>query len=259
MKKIESTYKKLLVSGCSFTHNNHHTPCTWGNNLAVWANLDIHNLGIPGAGNTHINNSIILWIEKHRPDPADVLIIVMWTGVERVDWITDPKSSKFKEYYPFTYNYSDNTELVAGGSWWSADRILQKTLVQKTLIEYTKFQNKQSLALSSWLSMTQLTDYLKQRGYTFYYTAGQDLWCPSDSTDRWIDYAVELEQLGLTLDPDPWLCFSHNEYLGNWVKEHNYLYDDGLHPSHIGHEIWCQDVLIPKLIKQNALHESSAP
>jgi hypothetical protein len=253
MTEFVSKYKKLLVSGCSFTHNNHHTPCTWGNNLAVWAGLDIHNLGIPGAGNTHIKNSTILWLEKHRPDPADLLIIIMWSGVERVDWITDPDVSKFKTYYPFTYNYSDSTELVLGGSWWAKKSI--RSQVEKLLVNYTKYQNNQSLALTSWLEMTQLTDYLKQRGYTFYYTAWQDLWLPGDGTNQWINYGVELERLNLSLDPAPWLFSDTNKYLGNWAKEHNYLSDDNLHPSHIGHEIWCRSILIPELIKQGALNE----
>ena len=255
MKIFESSYKKLLVSGCSFTHNNYHTPCTWGNNLAVWAGLDIYNLGIPGAGNTHIKNSIILWIEKHRPDPADLLIIVMWSGVERVDWITDPKLSKFAEAYPFTYNYSESTELVLGGNWWAKNP--DRSMVEKTLIDFTKFQNEQSLALTSWLAMTQLTDYLQKRGYTFYYTAWQDLWLPGDGANYWIDYAVELEKLKLVLDLEPWLFSDHDKYLGSWVRAHNYLMDDNLHPSSQGHEIWCQTVLIPELIKQGALHECS--
>jgi hypothetical protein len=257
MKIFKSPYKKLLVSGCSFTHNNHHTPCTWGNNLAEWAGLDIHNLGIPGAGNTHIANSIILWIEKHRPDPADVLIIVMWSGVERVDWITDSNLSKFKDIYPFTYNYSDSTELVLGGAWWRENN--STSLVEKTLKNYTKFQNEQSLALTSWLAMTQLTDYLKQRGYAFYYTAWQDLWCPGNGTDQWIDYGVALKKLNLTLDHGPWLWSNHNEYLGNWVKERNYTVGaNDAHPSRIGHEMWCRTVLVPELIKRNALYEPSA-
>ena len=255
MKEFQSSYKKLLVSGCSFTHNNYHTPCTWGNNLAVWAGLDIYNLGIPGAGNTHIKNSIILWIEKNQPDPADLLIIVMWSGIERVDWITGPELSNFKNSYPFTYNYSESTELVLGGNWWADDP--NRSIVVKTLIDYTKFQNEQSLAMTSWLAMTQLTDYLKQRGYTFYYTAWQNLWSPGDGANQWTDYGVELEKLGLALDIAPWLFFDHSKYLGTWVRKHNYLMEDNLHPTRIGHEVWCRTVLIPELIKQNALHESS--
>jgi hypothetical protein len=222
----------------------------------VWAGLDIHNLGIPGAGNTHIKNSIILWIEKHCPDPEDLLIIVMWSGIERVDWITDPEMSKFKDSYAFTYNYSDSTELVLGGSWWSG--VGRRSFVEKTLIDYTKFQNNQSLALTSWLAMTQLTDYLKQRGYTFYYTAYQDLWSPGDGSNQWIDYGVELERLDLSLDSSPWIFSESDKYIGNWIKEHNFQMDDNFHPSYVGHEMWCRAVLIPELIKYGAINESTA-
>jgi|688.fasta_scaffold00324_28 hypothetical protein len=252
MNMFGSSYKNLLVSGCSFTHNNYHTPVSWANNLAHWAGLNIHNLAIPGAGNTHIKNSIILWLEQHKPNPKDLLIMVMWSGIERVDWITDPTLSNFKKAYQFTYDYSDCTELVVGGNWW-ANR--QVSLVEQALKEYTKFQNNQSLALTSWLAMTQLTDYLRQRDYTFYYTAYQNLWCEGDKTNQWINYGIELEKLNLILDNAPWLFFDHKHFLGTWVKTHNHLWEDNLHPSHIGHELWCQEVLIPLLIEKKALYE----
>lgn len=252
-QRFLSDYKKLLVSGCSFTHNNHTTPCVWANNLAAWAGMSISNLAIPGAGNTHIKNSVILWLEQHKPDPKDVLILVMWSGIERVDWITSQVDSDFKNSYPFTYNYTPDTELVLGGNWWA--KFFNPTPVQQSLISYTKFQNNTSLVLNSWLAMTQLTDYLKLRGYTFYYTAWQNLWSPGDQTNQWIDYGVELDRLGLSLDPAPWLFWEHDKYLGTWARDHAVLTEDNLHPTHQGHEDWANAVLIPELLKRNLLNE----
>ena len=86
----KSKFKYLVVSGCSFTHNNHQeSHCVWANTLAVWTNMTINNLAIPGAGNTHIKNSVILHLEKNKPNPADTLVLVMWSGPERIDWITE--------------------------------------------------------------------------------------------------------------------------------------------------------------------------
>jgi hypothetical protein len=247
---LESKYKNLLVSGCSFTHNNHETPCTWADSFAVWAGMDIANLAIPGAGNTHIKNSIILWLEKNKPNPKDLLILVMWSGIERIDWITSKTQSKFGDQYTFPYDYTDECELTLGGAWWANK---PKTYLTRTLQEYSKYQSNQSLSLSSWLAMNDLTNYLEQHGYTYYYTAWQNLWQDGDQTNQWINYGDELEKMNLILPMTKWLFTESEKFLGNFAKKHNMLWTDDLHPSRDGYEYWASEILIPELIKKDVI------
>ena len=248
---LESKYKNLLVSGCSFTHNNHETPCTWANCFAVWAGMNITNLATPGAGNTHIKNSVILWLEQHNPKPEDLLILIMWGGVERIDWITSKDKSRFKDQYPFSYDYTNECELTLGGAWWAKDP--RPTHLTRTLREYSKYQCSQSLGLSSWLAMNDLTNYLDRHGYTYYYTAWQDLWQDGDLTNQWINYGDELEKMNLVLPTTNWLFTEPEKFLGNFAKKHNKLLKDNLHPSREGYEHWATEILIPELIEKNVI------
>ena len=238
-----SKYKTLLVSGCSFTHNNCEDHFAWANDLAVWAGMDIINLAIPGAGNTHIANSIMLYIEQHELDPKETLVMAMWSGVARIDWMTDQSLSKFKDSYPFTYNYDAHNELVLGGSWWQPKR---RSHVEQTLVEYSKYQSNHSFALHSWLAMSNLSNYLTVKGFEFYYSSITDTENPEE---LWIDYNKELTELNLSIDKTKWIV----PCIGNYCKDLNLLQDDGFHPSMQGHETWTKQILMPFLAERNIL------
>jgi hypothetical protein len=238
-----SKYKTLLVSGCSFTHNNCEDHFAWANDLAVWTGMDIVNLAIPGAGNTHIANSIMLYIEQHQLDPAETLVMAMWSGVARIDWITDQSLSKFENSYPFAYNYDAHNELVLGGSWWQPKR---RSHVEQTLVEYSKYQSTHSFALHSWLAMNNLSNYLKSHGFEHYYTAIID---NEHNEELWVDYEQELTKLNLKLDKSNWI----SPCIGNYCQEHNMLQDDNFHPTMQGHESWTQNILMPYLTEKNVL------
>ena len=238
-----SKYKTLLVSGCSFTHNNSEGHFAWGNDLAVWTGMDIVNLAIPGAGNTHIANSIMLYIEQHKLDPAETLVMAMWSGTARIDWIADKSLSHFKDTYPFTYDYDQYNELVVGGSWWQPKH---RTHVEQTLVEYSKYQSTHSFALHSWLAMSNLTNYLTVKGFEFYYSSITD---NESNEELWIDYEKELMNLGLNLDKSNWIY----PCIGNYCQEHNLLQDDKFHPTMQGHEAWTRQILMPFLAEKKIL------
>jgi len=238
-QRYETRISQLIVSGCSFTHNNHDTHVAWPNILEAWSDMQLTNLAVPGAGNTHIANSIILHLEKNKPNPSDTLVMVMWTGPERIDWITDKESSKFKDAYPFTYDYDDNNELVLGGAWWGNK---PRSDVENLIIQYSKYQSDSSLALTSWLAMQSLTNYLEQNGYDYIYTSIADLDGAEDA-NRWIQYTNELSEIGLSVDNPHWI----QPFLYEHGKTNNVLMDDNFHVHWQGHESWVTDVLVPRL------------
>ena len=94
--------KNLIVSGCSFTYNNHETSAsTWPYYLKDLGGFDqVLDCSMPGAGNYHIASSLQWAIEMQNPDPTNSLVIVMWSGNDRDDYIC-PQS--IITDYPFKF------------------------------------------------------------------------------------------------------------------------------------------------------------
>jgi len=241
-------YKTLVVSGCSFTNNNGTNPFAWANLLAQQFNLNIVNLAIPGAGNIHIANSIMLELTRGNYDPNTTLVMAMWSSIGRIDWITDRSLSQFKSMYPFDYQYDEYSELTLGGNWWT---IAHPTHLQSTLINYSKYQSSESLALQSWLAMQNLQNYLHKKNYDFRCTAFVDIFTDiqGERDAVTVNYRTALSDIGLELDKSSWLDLSGDNYLGNYCRLNNYLWDDGFHPNWQGHQQWTSNILIPELQK----------
>lgn len=256
--KLKSKYKNLVVSGCSFTSNwpsKPNEPWNWPNMLADWTGMTIHNLGIPGAGNSHISKSLRIFLTKTQLDPEDTLVIAMWSGIGRIDFITDPKSSLFEDNYPFPYYYDKSAELSLGGNWWTIGS--NATPVQKLIIDYSKFQNDETFAISSWLEMTALTDFLNRAKYKHYFTS----FCNYKLVDEIkgdaciVDYYQQLKKLNLSLDQDNWLKLNEIDYYGNWARRQNLIDpSDDFHPFYNASERWPREILIPNLIEEGVLY-----
>lgn len=235
-----SKYKTLIVSGCSFTHNNHDGHCTWGNSLAYWYGMDIVNLAVPGAGNKHIANSIILYIEKNNLNYDEVLVMPMWSNFRRIDFITDRELSNFNSVISVPYKYDEYNELVNGGVWWH-DK--PRVHVEKVLVDYSKYQSNKSLALNSWLEINSLKNYLTVKGIDNYFTSYFDN----------SEFINELSEIGLNMDYGNWVTYP---CLGDYAKEHGMVADDGFHPTIEGHETWAREVLVPFLTKKKVLWQT---
>jgi hypothetical protein len=252
---VKSRFKNLVVSGCSFTHEpiNEWNPFSWANTFGHLTDMVVHNLAMPGAGNDHISKSIILYMERNSFDPADTLVLVMWSGVGRIDWIADRSKSNFGDEYPFTYNYDDNNELVLGGNWWNKKN---PSPLIKTLINYSKYQSDSTFALHTWLAMQNLSNYLKVNNFEYYYTSFLNYNNTKIKGDALtVNFFKELENLNLSIDYNHWLDFQDEEYYGDWSRIHNFLDDDGFHPRYPkATEGWTKEILIPKLIKLGILY-----
>ena len=250
--KKEAKYQNLLVSGCSFTYNKDTGgPYAWPNVLASWYDLTLHNLAIPGAGNTHISHSVQFYLEQHRElTPDNTLILVMWSGPGRIDWMTDKSLSNFCDIYPATHEYVPGCELVCGGHWWNIKR---PTHLFQTLIEYSKYQSESSFAAHTWMAMNSLSNYLTVRNFDYYYTSFLDLSKPVMHDAQRSDLFTDLSQLKLDFDFSRWISNERDEYLGEFARKRKLLNDDKFHPSMEGHELWLTDVLIPKLQNKNIL------
>lgn len=251
---IKSRYKDLIVSGCSFTKNGLYEGLfsSWANILARESGTTLHNLAIPGAGNDHISKSILLYLEHNNFDPQTTLVIAMWSGVGRIDWITDASLSRFKNSYAFHHYYDKFNELVLGGNWWN---LMNPNHLMKILIDYSKYQSDHSMALHSWLAMENLSNYLEKHGYDYRYTSFVNYKSGNIKGDAMIiDYFQELEKLELTLDMSHWINLNETDYLGDYTRKINALEKDNFHPRcPDGFKSWTYNILIPALINEGIL------
>lgn len=254
---MKSRFKHLVVSGCSFTSNlpaPGNEPYQWPNLIANWTGMDIHNLAIPGAGNGHISKSIILYLEKNKLSPKDTLVLVMWSGAGRIDWITDASLSNFKTQYPFSYAYDEYNELALGGHWWNT---VNPTHLMKTMQEYSKYQSDHSFALRTWLAMENLSNYLTVNNFAYYYTSFVNYKTNHIKGDALlVTFFDELKKLNLTLDTEHWLDLADDDYYGDWARKNKMLNPvDDFHPSGDSVEIWPREVLMPLLKNMGILYE----
>lgn len=241
------------MSGCSFTHEpSGCSPWSWANIFGEWTNLKVHNLAIPGAGNDHISKSIILYLEKNKFNPDDTLVLAMWSGIGRIDWIADNSLSKFSNVYPFTYKYDNHNELVLGGNWWHIDK---SQPLLKTLVEYSKYQSDSTFALHSWLAMKNLSNYLKVNNFEYYFTSFLSYNNNIKGDALSVNFFKELEKINLSIDQSEWLKLNDNDHYGDWARERRFLSEDNFHPKYPeANEGWVKEILLPVMTNMGILY-----
>lgn len=241
---VKSKYKHLIVSGCSFTHNRLQESHAWANLLADWAGMTISNLANTAAGNGHIANSIMLHMSRYNYNPADTLVLVMWSDINRSDWIVDQKLNLQPNQY--RKNYDQYTEHYAlGNESWGPDT--------SVINGFKKFQSNYSLALQSWLHMNNLSNYLETQNYNYYYTSFVDiLWGKGLYKESFLKL---LKDLSLPLNLNRWILTQHDS-LGEYAIRQDMMTDDN-HPTLEGHETWVKTNLITKLLEKQELYDLS--
>jgi len=228
---------QLVVSGCSFTANNHATSCSWGNFLADRMGAQCVNLARDAAGNEHIARSVILYLEQNRPAPEHTLVLVMWSGVDRLDLLASAGAAPTLDHH---YQYTADTKwLGLGAESWGPNA---------PWIQYIKrTQNTASLALRSWLAMNSLSTYLERNNYCYRYLEYTDILHGQGIS--LINFVRELATQNIVIDTTPWLLTGQYEPLGEYALRHEMLIENDSHPTMEAHETWCQQLLIPALEK----------
>jgi len=94
---------KILVNGCSFSCG----PISWPYHLPGLTNISGHNvvnLACAGAGNTYIHETTTRALYKDKFD----LVLIMWSGIHRVDKQIEDHSSLNESTYTSRYQKSQN-------------------------------------------------------------------------------------------------------------------------------------------------------
>ena len=245
-------YKKLVVSGCSFTAGD-----SWAQFLAEKYNLELVNLAVGGGGNKHIADSLILYLEQNKCDITDTLIGVMWSGISRTEWMISFPDQRYSKYH--RYDYTDQVSRVESNQILN-DHGLSRNLVNHdpdlAMVEIAYSRGDRARHLQGLLSIIYLNSYLISKGHTFFQTHFFD---PNGDKQQSGElhgsrYTDAYNDVGITGPSTGVLNFTPDQFLGNWaVNQHLIWGSDNHHPTVPAQKLWTETVLIPQLIQQKLL------
>lgn len=242
----------ILVSGCSFTH----WPETPGseNNICWPAHLQkllpqskITNLAEPAAGNLYIANSVVRAL-LDRPDHYD-LVLVMWSGVSRLDFLTDITDPAWHALFD-QYGFYRRVEacpnklgyLFSGGQMgpWYAN-----TATRKIFTEMYKISGPLSLAHTNLIEMVKTQEFLKQRKIPYRFMSYVNYWGDGEHLSPNGDFGVakfpELRSIIDGLDFSQWIFSNdHRDGIYEMAKAANDYHGDRFHPGKETNRQWAQ-------------------
>lgn len=247
-------YKKLIVSGCSYTENVGN----WAVNLSNEYNLELINLAVPGAGNNHIVWSLLSYLERNEIDLETTLIGIMWSHPVRDDYVFE-HNCDYEDQSIYKYDYDVSNRLVMRGDLLSKNIKFRNNLRLSDFEDQKKLvsgrENSSAMTFRTWSLKNLLTSYLKTKKINFFQTAFLNYLNSSalikHNTDsdfqKNYSYLSELERINLSSKLDNWIELSDKEYLGDFAFYIKQLDYDKIHPNLLGYKLWTKHILIPKL------------
>jgi len=243
-------YRNLIVSGCSFTNNfDPEHVHTWPYYLRDLGGFEqVWDGSCSGAGNNHIARSIVTGIELGDFDPAHTLVVVMWSGYDRDDFLVDPRlvDQKNLKTAPQDYfNYTDDVAIgMTGGLLGDGNLIV-------SIENIKKIKSPQSRALENYIIMQSLAGYLDARGFPYVFT---EFSTPGQMKDTNFDPVPHLPTK--LQQPFVRLVRDLTPNLGDWALPELEHYKqnkggDGYHPDADQHLTWCRQVLLPYILLQS--------
>ena len=221
---------QLVANGCSFTQGTHGE--TWAKYLNI---PNVTNLANGGAGNHYICRRTLNYLESHNCDPKKTLVIVMWSGVSRID------VSVSDEWYKhirttFNYGYTDGiSNWIHTGSSGNVP----------VLEGVCKTNDNQSLCVNSLQNFILLENYLRAQGY---WSVVQE-YCATTEVDPNIGYHCKNLSLYKNFDFSNWFFTNNNrDCFGEFALDDIRNRDDA-HPSPDTHQRFATEILLPAIRK----------
>jgi len=238
-----------LISGCSFTF----WPDGPGGPNICWPkyfqelvpNKTIVNLAEPAAGNQYICDSVIREVLEN-PGVYDQ-VIVMWSGVSRLDYltdVTDPAWNQLFDSYGF-YRRLTNQKLgyiFSGGqigTWY------QNPVAHKMFYEMYKVSSDLSLATINLQEIVKLQNFLTTKQIPFKFMSYVNYWTDVKHVSPNGDFGVaampDLKFLINEINFDHWI-FSNQDRDGLYelAKQKNDFMEDQFHPGVESHRAWAE-------------------
>jgi hypothetical protein len=225
--------KNLLTFGCSFTDiddeillREYEIPKkyaephnSWPVELARLTNSDPICKGRGGVGNFYIVNKLYETIDTSKYHWANSIVIVMWSGIDRVDFVVSDE-----EFHHFERVDSRDQWIHSGGRWQAhRDRYWYNY--------YKTYHTEENSYIQTLQYMIGAQEFLSNRKIPYLFLTYKDIF-----TDRRRKYkrAKNLENL-INWDR---FHFPNGEFGGEfeWVKDNNLTWaDDKNHPSSESH------------------------
>lgn len=224
---------RALVNGCSFSRG----PTAWPYFLETVDQSNLTNLACAGAGNTYIHETTVSALANfHYYD----IVLVMWTGVNRVDLkVAEPMSFANTIYSSRHQSLQNNWETKV------IEPFDDQTLVEKDWIFGCGHYNGEPA-----LKQTQAFDgiYLYQDIWQFQYNFLQKVIALQNTLLYmgipyvfmfYMDYIQELYQHENLCKLIKWNNCLTNKNLHNIATQHNWFDPDGCHPGIKAHQTWA--------------------
>jgi len=206
----------VLISGCSFTHwpdgPNSPTNVCWPRYLQeLRPDMQITNLAEPAAGNYYISNSIVRSVLEY-PKKYD-LVLVMWSGVSRLDFLTDvgdPDWNALFETYFFYHRVENHSNKL--GYIFSGGRLgpwTDNPVARKLFTEMYKISDPCSLGHASLMEIIKTQAFLRSQNIPYRFMSYVNYWTHGEHISPNGDFGLlgrpELIPLINAIDWEPWI------------------------------------------------------
>jgi hypothetical protein len=242
---------KILVSGCSFTQwpefpggPNICWPRWLQEAMPSW---EIKSLAEAAAGNQYITNSIT---DELLQDTSYDTVIVMWSGVSRLDYLTDisnPDWNSLFDSYGF-YRRMDNGTLGYIFSGGEMGTWFRNPVAHKMFNEMYKVSSHATLAYINLMEMVKLQNLLKAKGKKYYFMSYVNYWNDLEHVSPNGDFGVmampEVRHLIKEFEFHRWIFLNDSkDGIYELSKQHNSFKPDNFHPSDEMQQLWAARIL----------------
>jgi hypothetical protein len=235
-QKWHCDFDILITSGCSFTSST-----TWLEGAASWPGyvrdrcgiLSCIDMSFSSSGNQYIADSIKYAIENFwRQDQyKKLLVVVMWSGIDRVEVISDSTSSQSTERLPVLGN-----------------QIYTRIPRSSCTIDSVKMSKECILDLKTYLDARQI-DWI----FTSYVNLLFPPFIPKrDTTGHFEDFLTKTEIK--ELQSIPWIPSAGMDFLYEWSWKNDFLNTgDYFHPPNEANFAWTDQILLPQMANRNLI------
>lgn len=249
----------VLISGCSFTQ----WPLYVGGRNSCWPRFfsdlnpeyKITTLAEGAAGNQYISDSIVRHILENPRNPPDH-VLVMWSGVSRLDYLTsteDPNWVELLNSYNFFRRGMGNDKLGYIFSGGGVGTWMNHPVSKNIFKELYKVSSEISLGSINLMEMVKLQGFLKSKNIPYHFMSYINYWNREERVSKNGDFGVlqypELDPFVNELDFSRWI-FKNEQRDGVYelAQELDSWQDDAFHPGDEAHQTWAQ--LVSDRVKQ---------
>jgi hypothetical protein len=245
-----SQIRNLVICGCSYTDDKNYR--TWASILSrQYPNINYHNIAASGAGNDYICNRTINFLEQQSFDPAETLIMVMWSGTGRKDLkVSGEWWYHIQDQYPWARRDNhENYYVFSGGltnSWTT------NNTTKKIFNWLYRVADPLLLCQDSLMNFLNLENYLKVKGYKYRFTSFANYWDTESesnflSGDYNIGFFCQNDPLYQKFNFSNLFFIDHQKNcLAEFSRDISELDKTG-HPTKLSHQQFVDQIVLPEV------------